>query len=96
MFYWLMTTIIFIIAGIQYLAAVGIVNGCSSFHYFNSSQANFAQLGNNQFLNGYSQCLFSGAQSFIQGAFPNISVSQMTDLTNDISTFNNIGTFSTV
>ena len=95
-FYWFMTTIIFIIAGLQYLTSVGMVNTCSSISYFTSSQANFQQLGNLDILNGYSNCLFNGATNFLPAAFPAMSNSNMNDLTNYMNKFNNLGPFSTV
>ena len=69
MFYWFMTTVILIIAGIQYLASVAIVNGCQSYNYFMVSQSNFNQLPPSDILKGYGACLFQNATSLMQGIF---------------------------
>lgn len=96
-FYWLMTTIILIISGFQYLASVAIVNSCQSYNYFINNSSNFGQLPRNNFIDGYSACLFqTGATSLMDGIFNNSENSQFNNMVTQMNIFNNLGNFSTV
>ena len=96
MFYWLMTSIILIIAGFQYLASVALVNTCQSYNYFVASSSNFNRLPDSDLVNGYSSCLFDGATSLMDGIYSNSQLTQFNTLVTDTNVFNNIGNFSTV
>ena len=96
-FYWLMTTIILIISGFQYLASVAIVNSCQSYTYLVASETNFNLIPSSNFINGYKACLFTpGTTSLVQGIYGSDSISQFNNMVNYMNIVNNIGNFSTV